>query len=118
MRKISLLTMLGLLLLSAVIVADEPRGEDSLPADLESAVIGEAVNTETEAVEMEVENWSPQPEWVARPTPNPTYCPDCQPCTSTAACGHDPHSGASLGVCSPPPNSWCPGTTTSVCICY
>lgn len=50
------------------------------------------------------------------PTPVPNYCTDCVSCSSDYECGM--WGGRPMGDCSPPPNSWCPGTTGSVCICY
>lgn len=131
MRKTGLLAIVGFLLFSAAMFADETRGaalpisEQDVVKSHSEALEGEALSTDAVSAEISAEtaearDWDTRPEWAGfiRPTPPPNYCPACQPCTATIQCGLDPHNGSSLGVCSPPPNSWCPGTTTSVCICY
>ncbi len=125
--------VLGLLLMASTVAATEPgEAPDQVQQETDEATSVVAPKSEAEESRSSVEITQDAqsdllaidllstiaPMWRPIPTPIPNYCPSCQPCNSTAACGRDPHNGSSLGVCSPPPNSWCPGTTTSVCICY
>ncbi len=126
MRTIKIFAVLGFFLLSSAVIGAETgdplSSENQQPIDLETPTIDGDAKTDEPTANAE----SPEdisfgelvPMMRPIPTPIPNYCPSCQPCQVQANCGRDPHNGAPLGICSAPPNSWCPGTTVSVCICY